>query len=141
MLDFGCGTGETTIAMSQGILGDLGTPGAVVGVDISTDMISHCKARLETSLVPNISFLQLDVTDPDSFLASNMDSFSCITSFSCLHWVPDMPAAITLFNKALKVGGKILFVIPTSTGVRRFKFVYEEMKKEERWCQLLNETR
>ena len=52
-----------------------------------------------------------------------------------------MPAAITLFNKALKVGGKILFVIPTSTGVRRFKFVYEEMKKEERWYQLLNETR
>ena len=27
VLDFGCGTGETTAAMSQGQLGDLGQPG------------------------------------------------------------------------------------------------------------------
>ena len=43
MLDFGCGTGETTVAMAQGVLGDLGQPGEVVGVDISWDMIRHCR--------------------------------------------------------------------------------------------------
>ena len=65
LLDFGCGTGETTIAMAQvwphhhnqhhghhlhhhhhhceqGVLGMLGNPGKVLGVDISDEMISHC---------------------------------------------------------------------------------------------------
>ena len=42
-MDFGCGTGETTVAMAQGVLGDLGHPGEVVGVDISGDMIRHCR--------------------------------------------------------------------------------------------------
>ena len=69
LLDFGCGTGETTIAMAQvwlhhchqhhhyhwhhhhlhrhhhceqGVLGKLGNPSTVLGVDISDEMISHC---------------------------------------------------------------------------------------------------
>ena len=29
VLDFGCGTGETTVAIAQGSLGHLGTPGQV----------------------------------------------------------------------------------------------------------------
>ena len=127
--------------MAQGVLGSLGTPGEVVGVDISEKMVSHCRGSLETSPVPGLSFHQLDVTEPESFLANNINSFSCLTSFSCLHWVPNMPAAITVFNKVLKVGGKFVFVIPTTTGVRRFRVVYEQMKKEERWRQLLSETR
>ena len=102
LLDFGCGTGETTVAMAHGILGGLGAPGEVVGVDISEEMISHCRARHLTPRTPALSFHQLDVTRPGSFISSNLRRFSCITSFSCLHWVSDIPAAISLFNKVCR---------------------------------------
>ena len=100
MLDFGCGTGETTLALAQGGLGGLGAAGEVVGVDLSQEMIKHCQSTHQTATTTNnLSFTQLDVTRAESFISSNLASFSCLTSFSCLHWVPDMPAAVRFFNK------------------------------------------
>ena len=98
-MDFGCGTGETTLALAQGGLGALGTAGEVVGVDLSQEMIKHCQSQHNTSNTPCLSFSQVDVTQAESFISSNLASFSCLTSFSCLHWVPDMPAAVRFFNK------------------------------------------
>jgi len=139
LLDFGCGTGETTVAMSEGVLGQLGQPGKVVGVDISGDMISHCQARHKS---PSTSFQQLDVSQGQSFTSSNLSSFSLLTSFSCLHWVPDQPAAVALFNKVLKPGGKFLFVIAGTQNVQKNsqRKVFEDMKTEERWRDLLKNT-
>ena len=102
LLDFGCGTGETTLALAQGVLGGLGTAGEVVGVDLSQEMIKHCQSQYHTSNpsnTPSLSFSQVDVTQAESFISSNLASFSCLTSFSCLHWVQDMPAAVRFFNK------------------------------------------
>ena len=99
MLDFGCGTGETTLALAEGGLGGLGAAGEVVGVDLSQEMIQHCQSTHLTSTTPGLSFTQLDVTRAESFISSHLASFSCLTSFSCLHWVQDMPATISLFNK------------------------------------------
>merc|ERR1711923_381581 len=89
-------------------LGDLGHPGQVVGVDISDDMISHCQQQHN---LPSLSFQKLDVSQGQSFIASNKSSFSAVTSFSCLHWVPDMPATVSLFNNVLIQGGKFVFVL------------------------------
>ena len=137
LLDFGCGTGESTVALAEGDLGDLGAPGQVVGVDISQEMVRHCRA---THLTPaSLSFLQLEVNNADSFISSNLSGFSCITSFSCLHWVQDMPAAVRMFNKVLRVGGK--FVMVMATGETRWQIVYDQMKTEERWRELLGRTR
>ena len=127
VLDFGCGTGETTLAIAQGQLGDLGSPdqvaGAgelykydisiqVVGVDISDDMIAHCHQHHQPK-TPNMTFQQLDSSQGASFISTNKASFSLVTSFSCLHWVPDMPSTVSLFNKVLKSGGQFLFVVMT----------------------------
>ena len=140
LLDFGCGTGETTVAMSQGVLGQLGQPGEVVGVDISGDMIGHCRQHCQA---PNTSFHQLDVTQGDSFTSSHLSSFSLVTSFSCLHWVPDQPAAISLFNKVLKPGGKFLFVVAGTQNLENNpqRKVFEDMKAEEKWEDLLRNSR
>ena len=100
MLDFGCGTGETTLALAQGGLAALGTAGEVVGLDISQEMIKHCQSQHNTA---TLSFSQVDVTQAESFISSNLASFSCLTSFSCLHWVPDMPAAVRFFNKVFSL--------------------------------------
>jgi len=96
LLDFGCGTGETTVAIAHGILGQFGTPGKVVGVDLSDKMITHCKDHHQT---PCLTFNQLDVAHGESFSISNQSQFTCLTSFSTLHWVPNMPMAVKLFNK------------------------------------------
>ena len=140
LLDFGCGTGETTVAMSGGVLGDLGRPGQVLGVDISEDMIAHCREHHQS---PNTTFQQLDVSRGQSFTSSNLSSFSLVTSFSCLHWVPDQPAAVGLFNKVLKTGGKFLFVIAGTQNVQNNpqRRVFEEMKSEESWRDLLKDSR
>ena len=45
VLDFGCGTGETTLAIAQGNLGDLGQPGEV-GPFSGKQIIISCKFRL-----------------------------------------------------------------------------------------------
>ena len=84
--------------MAHGLLGGLGTPGEVVGVDISEGMVSHCRAHHQTAATPGLSFHQLDVTRPEPFCEENFKRFSCLTSFSCLHWVANMPAAVRLFN-------------------------------------------
>jgi len=139
VLDFGCGTGETTLAIAQGNLGDLGHPGQVVGVDISEDMISHCQQQHN---LPSLSFQKLDVAQGDSFISSNKSSFSAVTSFSCLHWVPDMPATVSLFNKVLRQGGKFVFVIAGTHNkeTNPQRKVYEEMKKEKLWVEVLKDT-
>ena len=180
LLDFGCGTGETTIAMAQvwadlhhhhyhrhlhdcehlhhhhhdceqGVLGKLGNPGKVLGVDISDEMISHCsehydgqqnlsfqvvfKTRFEWGWkdllmeLPNLTqFLsrpwtfQTEETSakqkspPSTWQVQQLPNptpwnSSKVTSFSCLHWVPNQPDAVSLFNKVLKPGGKFLFVV------------------------------
>ena len=74
-------------------------------------MISHCTKTHQAS---NLSFQQLDVSDGKSFISSNSSSFSMVSSFSCLHWVPNQPDAVFLFNKVLKPGGKFLFVVSLS---------------------------
>ena len=47
---------------------------------------------------------------------------------------------ILTVSQVLKVGGKFLFVMPTGEGMEE-KIVYEEMKREERWRELLEKTR
>ena len=165
LLDFGCGTGETTLALAEGELGGAGTPGEVVGVDLSQEMIQHCQSQHQTSPTPSLSFTQLDVTRAESFISSNLASFSCLTSFSCLHWVQDMPAAVRMFNKVqnlyfmdyelakncaksddkmpcqvLKVGGKVVLVMADGENMEE-RIVYDQMKTEERWTELLDKTR
>lgn len=81
-----------------------------MGVDISHDMIAHCQEHHQPK-TPNMTFQQLDSAQGASFTADNASSFSLVTSFSCLHWVPNMPATVTLFNKVLETGGQFLFVV------------------------------
>jgi len=141
LLDFGCGTGETTIAMAQGVLGKLGNPGKVLGVDISDDMVSHCSNHYNGQ--ENLSFETLDVSNGADFRQAKESSFNMVTSFSCLHWVPNQPDAVSLFNKVLKPGGKFLFVIagthnPQDNMLRR---EYEAMRNETKWADALRPTK
>lgn len=141
VLDFGCGTGETTAAIARGELGNLGEPRQVLGVDISQDMIGHCKSNHKAS---NLRFQQMDVESEacQAFCAMEEGRFDMVTSFSCLHWVPNQPAAVYFFNRILKPGGKFVFVIasthsPQDNLLRR---EYDSMKSEPKWENMLRKT-
>jgi len=141
VLDFGCGTGETTLSLAQGTLGGLGTPGSVLGVDISPDMVSYCNQHYNKQ--DNLQFQTLDVTKGEDFCQKNSGLFSMVSSFSCLHWVPDQPAAVSLFNRVLCPGGRFLFVIASTQNKQKhlLRRVYETMKDEEDWAEVLAPTR
>jgi len=141
VLDFGCGTGETTAAMSQGQLGDLGQPGYVLGVDISQDMIDHCRTLYSS---PKVGFQRMDVESEDcqGFCSEQAESFDLVTSFSCLHWVPNQPAAIDVFHRLLKPGGRFVFVIASTQSPKKnpMRVEYNAMKSEPQWAELLKNT-
>ena len=84
-----------------------------------------------------------------------------VTSFSCLHWVPDQAITIEMLNRVLKPGGKFLFVVNiykqkhslhkyifdyqiASTHHRTLNVQrrhYDQMKQEPAWRDILRPTR
>ena len=136
VLDFGSGTGETTVAIAQGCLGKLGRPGILVGSDMSPEMVTYCQKNYN---VDNLTFEKLDVTKGEIFAHENSGSFSLVTSFSCLHWVTDHVATAQLVNKVLKSGGRFLFMViggqnkETTPELR----IFDEMKSEDQWRECL----
>jgi len=103
-------------------------------------MIEHCKTNFE---VAGLNFQQVDSAKADTFNEENKERFSMVTSFSCLHWVPDQPITLEMFNKVLKPGGRFLLVI-ASTQNKKLNILrreYEKMKKEQEWEEVLRPTR
>ena len=80
----------------------------MVGSDLSQDMVDYCKGKYH---LENLEFRQLDVTAGEEFGRDFCDSFSLVTSFCCLHWVSDHPAASKLSHKVLQKGGKFLHLV------------------------------
>ena len=85
----------------------------MIGSDLSQNMVDYCKG---THHLDNLEFRQLDVTAGAEFGEDFGDSFSLVTSFCCLHWVSDHPAAAKLTHKVLKKGGKFLHLVSTTFG-------------------------
>ncbi|XP_023330187.1 juvenile hormone acid O-methyltransferase isoform X2 [Eurytemora carolleeae] len=131
VLDFGCGTGETTLAMAEGRFGELGNPGRVIGVDISQDMIEYCKSKYN---LDKLEFLQLDTETNQTKIFCNQyrGTFDLVTSFNCLHWVTNQPDTVSFFNSILKKNGLFIFLVVSSQSLKNnpHRSTFEEMKKE-----------
>ena len=139
VLDIGSGSGETTAMMAEGDLGNLGSPGLLVGSDLSSEMVNHCRKKYN---VENLTFEKLDVTKGEEFSQNKSDSFSLVTSFYCLHWVTDHVATAQLVNKVLKVGGKFLFMVLGGQNMKSHELrIFEEMKNEDQWRKCLENVR
>jgi len=115
VVDFGCGTGETTAGIAQGdLLPWLSRP-KVLGLDLSPEMVQHC--REEHGHIDNAKFRTFDFCDPDQkarmldLLEGRVDLVVC---FTVLHWVSNQMEAIDFLRKILKPGsGKILMYLLT----------------------------
>lgn len=102
VLDVGCGSGATTLAMAK----RLGASGSCVGVDISAPLLTAARSRAVAEGNSNVTFVQADAQthafDPSSFDAM-------ISRFGVMFFdAPD--AAFNNIRRAMRVGAKLAFV-------------------------------
>lgn len=98
VLDAGCGTGHTTVALARRL------PGVdVLGVDVSSASIEIARGLADRLEVPNVRFEVCDITrdlDPDL-------SFRAVLSLGVLHHVPDREGAMNALSAALEPAGHL----------------------------------
>lgn len=102
VLDVGCGTGQTTLALA----GRVGPAGSVTGVDIATEMLEVAAHRARVAGLENVRFENADAqTHP--FEAGGFDR--AYSRFGVMFFA-DPPAAFANLARALAPGGRLSFV-------------------------------
>ncbi len=100
VLDIGCGDGKVTAYIANQCLGK---GGSIFGTDVSASMIEYANRLFPEQ--GNVKFQQKNVLDLDF-----KEEFDVAVSFCTLHWVADQKTALQNVFRALKRGGKALFL-------------------------------
>jgi ubiquinone/menaquinone biosynthesis C-methylase UbiE len=98
VLDVGCGPG---FYVSE-LVDRVGKAGAVVGVDISADMLSLAKKRCEGHA--NVAFHEASATT----LPVDDSSFDAALSVQVLEYVTEVDAALAEMSRILRPGGRLV---------------------------------
>src|SRR5829696_735875 len=101
LLDVGCGLGEAALALAE----DLGARGAVVGIDVSEQMLRVTRSNA-SSAPCHVRFTLGDacaLDEPDA-------SFDAARSERTLQWVADPAAAVAEMVRVLRPGGRLSLI-------------------------------
>ncbi|MFB2924001.1 MULTISPECIES: class I SAM-dependent methyltransferase [Aerosakkonema] len=101
VLDVATGTGIVAISAAQ-IVGD---EGKVIGVDISSGMLSQAQRKIESANLKNIELQEIDA----DFLNFGDESFDAILCSSAIVYLSDIPTALKSWYRFLKKGGLVAF--------------------------------
>ncbi|MFD7793158.1 class I SAM-dependent methyltransferase [Streptomyces sp. NPDC059759] len=101
VLDVGCGTGGTTVALAR----RLGPAGTCVGVDISGPMLEAAGARAEREDVP-VSFVRADAQDH----AFEAGAFDAVVSRFGVMFFEDSVRAFANLRRAARAGAGLRFI-------------------------------
>lgn len=119
LLDVCSGDGKITAAMAQRL-----AKGQVVGVDISENMVKFAKDHYANH-PSHLTFQQMNAT------ALNFNNrFDVITSFTCMHLIPDQKLVLQGMYNSLKRDGKLLMVFPIVHG---FSKALQETTSSLKW--------
>ena len=99
VLDIGCGPGFLCESMAEIV----GRQGAVVGIDISADLISRCNGRKASQW---LSYAVSDATKINQEDAS----FDVTVCVQVAEYVPDVDRVLSEAFRVLKPGGRTVFV-------------------------------
>lgn len=105
VLDIGCGCGESTIAVAK-----LSPTGHALGIDLSSPMLELARVRAQEVGVDNVSFEHADA-QVHAFDAESRDVV--ISRFGAMFFA-DQPAALANIGRALRPGGRVVFVAWTA---------------------------
>lgn len=103
-----CGTGPITIPAAKIV----GPSGKVVGVDISGDSLSLARSKAEKQGL-NAQFIHHDIAALHDIKEIQEGSFNVITCASAFVLLEDPATVVKGWAKFLKVGGKLIFDVPT----------------------------
>ena len=112
VLDFGCGSGETSLDIAAQVQ-------RLHGIDTSANMIDLENQKARDRRVDNVDFSKMDVFDQR--LGTN--SFSAIVAFNIFHLVADLDRVLARLNDLLAAGGLLISQTPC-LGDRNFAFRY-----------------
>lgn len=99
VLDVATGTGHCAIAAAK-LVGDTGR---VIGIDISSGMVTQARNKAKKL---NLSNLEFQLADGEAF-DFPPNSFDCIFCASAFIWMSDLVNSLRLWRKLLKPGGII----------------------------------
>ena len=128
--DFACGTGYGSVIVSK-------KANSVLGIDLNEKVITEITKRYHN--IPNVSFQNKNLLNIDF-----ENQFDTIISFETIeHFAEEnIYALLSLYNKALKEGGKLIFSTPymqeESENAKKMGFhltFYINEEKVEKWLQ------
>ena len=113
LLEFGCGTGSTALALAPDVA-------RITAIDISSKMVGIARRKAESSGVANVAFLRAAIDD----FEAPTGGFDSVLGMSILHLLEDRDAVVAKVHGLLKPGG----VFVTSTAcigdfMRSFKLI------------------
>lgn len=100
VLELGCGTGTTALALAA-------SAGAYLATDFSARMIAIAQEKAQATPVPGLRFRRATA----EALAAEGHAFDVVLAFNVLHLVRDLPATLGAVRALTKPGG--LFVSKT----------------------------
>lgn len=102
VLELGCGTGTTAIALAPSV-------SHITATDVSDAMLAKGRDKARDRGVTNVDFVQTDTAD------APQGPFDAVLAFNLLHLIEDMDGALADIAKRIKPGGVFLsktFCVP-----------------------------
>jgi SAM-dependent methyltransferase len=112
ILDAGCGTGITTLALRQALETRGVSVGEIDAFDLTPAMLSRFRAILTRSDIEGIRLMQADVLQLDA-LPPTWSGYDLVVTASMLEYVPrsKLPTALGALHQRLCSGGTLMLFI------------------------------
>lgn len=119
VLDVGCGTGATTVAMA---MSHVLSPREVIGVDPNLHSLEAAEVRARGHELPEskCAFAPIEPGAPLPYDSESFDLTTCVSVIEYVHRVPDRRALVHELERVTRPGGHVLLITPSPFRLRDY---------------------